>query len=237
MHSITAMLSLRPPAQTLDWFVQSSSSCRSHASVRSLVLVPRLRFHGVCWLPRLPRLQHAYAWLSTLTDGRPVHLNRAAIVVPHRPSKIGLLHPPKTSQGSLAGIKREASILVPGIQQPLWKERLLLDPRMPLLFKSAEALVKPPVHLFPPSPLPRPPCDSSFCRRCSCSSVSITRRLLSTMAAILSPSAGVSRPAATACNTASTAAATSPAVVTGASRNFAGGNITAARPKPGWAPV
>ena len=150
MHSITAML--------------SGPCCANSRLVRPVVFqlpkprlgpkpgsCPRLRFHGVCWLPRL---QHAYAWLSTRTDGRPVHLNRAAIVVLHRPSKIGLLHPPKTSQGSLAGIKREASILVPGIQQPLWKERLLLDPRMPLLFKSAEALVKPPVHLFPPSPLP-----------------------------------------------------------------------------------
>jgi hypothetical protein len=148
MHSITAML--------------SGPCCANSRLVRPVVFqlpkprlgpkpgsCPRLRFHGVCWLPRLPRLQHAYAWLSTRTDGRPVHLNRAAIVVPHRPSKIGLLHPPKTSQGSLAGIKREASTLVPGIQQPLWKEWLLLCPRLPLLFKSADALLKPSVHLFP----------------------------------------------------------------------------------------
>ena len=145
MHSITAML--------------SGPCCANSRLVRPVVFqlpkprlgpkpgsCPRLRFHGVCWLPRL---QHAYAWLSTRTDGRPVHLNRAAIVVLHRPSKIGLLHPPKTSQGSLAGIKREASILVPGIQQPLWKERLLLCPRMPWLFKSAEAPLKPSIHLFP----------------------------------------------------------------------------------------
>ena len=152
MHSITAMLS--GPCCANSRLVRPVVFQFAEATPRSEAwFLSRLRFHGVCWLPRL---QHAYAWLSTRTDGRPVPLNRAAIVVLHRPSKIALLHPPKTSQGSLAGIKREASILVPGIQQPLWKERLLLDPRMPLLFKSAEALLKPSVHLFPPSRLPLP---------------------------------------------------------------------------------
>ena len=64
--------------------------------------------------------------------------------------------------------------------------------------------------------------DSSAWRRRSCSSVSMTRRRPSKMAAIICPSAGVSCPHPTACTTALTAAATSAAVVTGPTLNLTG---------------